>query len=257
MHDPQFAHFAARVFTAAVIGGFGAFLWARPCYASPRPYFKCVGRLAPPERDRIDRVLDARDDAEDVPVAYGRYLAVAVVALGLLELVPAVPPVLPYALMCLVMAGFTLLAYFRFRRATDRRIAPLVRRSPIQVLSPFTIAAIACSFVAVFAVAAYPPQRPGALVGAVAMALLVWVAWRIAQAPALLLGDDPQWEYVVDERVRVCRARNVAVLVCATGAVVVGFAQPYAAAVFYPVYAAFAVAGVTYAYSVMRSIRAA
>ena len=247
----------ARIFTAAVIGGFGAFLWARPCYASPRPYFKCVGRLALPERGRIDRVLDARDDAEDIPAAYGRYLALAVLGLGLLELLPAVPPVLPYALMCLVMAGFTLLAYLRFRRATDRRVAPLVRRSPVHVLSPFGIAAMACSFVAVLAVAAYPPQRLEALVGAVAMAVLVWVAWRIAQAPALLLGDDPQWEYAVDERIRVCRARNVTVLVCATGALVVAFAQPYASAVFYPVYAAFAVAGATYAHSVMQSIRTA
>jgi hypothetical protein len=51
------------------------------------------------------------------------------------------------------------------------------------------------------------------------------VAWRIANAPALLLGIDPEWEYAVDERIRVGRARNAALLACAVGFVFISLAQ--------------------------------
>ncbi|HEX4861786.1 MAG TPA: hypothetical protein VFV07_11155, partial [Rhizomicrobium sp.] len=107
-----------------------------------------------------------------------------------------------------------LLAYLQFRRAVERRVAPLVRRSPFTALPPLLIAGIACSLASALALAVYPPERFGALVVAASTLLLGAVAWRIANAPALLVGLDPQLEYAVDERVRVGRARNVANLAC-------------------------------------------
>jgi hypothetical protein len=250
MAHAHLAYAISRLFTAAVIIGIGLAVLRWPqCYTSVRRYFKRVGELPPSERDRVDRVLAARKEAEDIPAAYGRYLAMTILALGVLGLLPVVPMVLPYALLCLAFAGFTLLAYLRFRRATERRVAPLVRRSALRVFSPVLVAAMICCFIATVGLAAYPPQRVSAIIAVIAMLVLGFVAWRIAEAPALLLGDDPQWEYAVDARVRICRARDVAALACATAVVVVGFAYPSLLAGFHlygtialpVVYAAFAV----------------
>jgi hypothetical protein len=265
MHDLHFKYLFARVFTAALIAGMGlAVLW-RPCYASPIPYFKRLKGLAPADRSRIDRVLAARKAAEDVPDAYGWYLAFTIVALGGLELIPIVPMILPYALVCLAFAGFTLLAYLRFRRAGERRVAPLVRRSPLRVLSPVLVAAMIACFIATVALAAYPPERVSAIVAAAAIVILGFVSWRIAQAPALLLGEDPQWEYVVDEHVRVCRARNVAAITCAPAVVVITLAYPsmvsgfhaYATIALPVVQAAFVVSAILSLGSIFHPVRAA
>jgi hypothetical protein len=231
--------------------------------ASPRCYFKRVGQLTPPERDRLNRVLDARREAEDIPEAYGRYLGVAIMAFGALALVPAVPLILPYALFCLALAGSTLLAYLRFRRATQRRVAPLVRRSALRVLSPVPIATVICGFVATLSVAAYPPQRLSAIIALTAIAVLGFVAWRIAEAPALLLGEDPQWEYAVDEHLRICRARQAPFFACATAFVVVGFgypsllagSQPYAAIALNAAYAAAVVSFIAYLWTLFQTVR--
>jgi len=47
------------------------------------------------------------------------------------------------------------------------------------------------------------------------MTVLVAIAWRIAIAPAVLFGSDPQVEYAVDKRVRFCRATGLLALACA------------------------------------------
>jgi len=70
----------------------------------------------------------------------------------------------------------------------------------------------------------YPPLRLGALAVAAATLLLGITAWRIATAPSLLLGEDPQVEYAIDQRLRVGRATGIAVLACAPGGVFAGFA---------------------------------
>ncbi len=56
--------------------------------------------------------------------------------------------------------------------------------------------------------------------------MLAFMAWRVAVAPAILIGSDPQWEYAVDERVRIGRARSIANLACAQGFVLIVLAQP-------------------------------
>jgi Kef-type K+ transport system membrane component KefB len=72
--------------------------------------------------------------------------------------------------------------------------------------------------------ATHPPERLSALAVAAATTILGIIAWRIAVAPALLLGDDPAFECAVDERIRIGRARSTAVLACAAPAVLVSFA---------------------------------
>ena len=78
-----------------------------------------------------------------------------------------------------------------------------------------------CCFVTTLTLAIYPPLRVGAIVGAVVTLVLGVIAWRIAGAPALLLGVDPQAEYAVDERVRAGRATSIALLACAQALVFV------------------------------------
>ena len=170
--------------------------------------------------------MAAREQAEGVSSDYGRYLGVAAFALALLEAVPGVPFAMPYSLFCLGVAAVTLLAYLQFHRATEQRVAPLVRRSPFSTLPPLLIGCVAASFVVALLFAVDPQNRGGALVVAASTLILGVVAWRIANAPALLLGLDPQYEYALDERLRVGRARNVASLATAPVFVFAAIAQP-------------------------------
>jgi hypothetical protein len=188
--------------------------------------FTCWGEIAPGERERLDRVVAAREEAEGVSSAYGRYLGVAALALALLEAVPGVPFAMPYSLFCLAAAAVMLLAYLQFHRATEQRVAPLVRRSPFSALPPLLIGCIAASFVVALLFAVDPQNRFGALVVAASTLVLGVVAWRIANTRALLLGVDPQYEYALDERLRLGRARNVASLACAPALVFAVIAEP-------------------------------
>jgi len=180
--------------------------------------------MGPSEKQRLDGVLLARKRAEGVPTAYGRYLGAASIALASLELVSWIPMIVPYALVCLGFAIFTLLAYLRVHRATERRTAALRPRSIFTALPFFLIVAMICAFATTLVLATYPPARLGALAVAAATLILGVIAWRVAAAPALLVGDDPQWEYAVDQRVRLGRSRSISVMACALPVVLVSFA---------------------------------
>ncbi len=197
-----------------VVVGLASFAFPR-CFAGVAGYFMRWAKVPADERERFDRVVDAREEAEGISANYGRLLGAIAIALAALETVRAVPFIVPYAVFCLAGATLTMLAYLQFRRAVERRVAPLVRRSPFTAFPPLIIAAVACSFFVALALAAYPPERLGALAVAASTLVLGVIAWRVANAPAMLLGIDPQLEYAVDERVRICRARTVANLACA------------------------------------------
>ncbi|MGC1380882.1 MAG: hypothetical protein WA814_07645, partial [Candidatus Baltobacteraceae bacterium] len=88
------------------------------------------------------------------------------------------------------------------------------------------------------------------------------IAWRIAGAPALLLGDDPQIEYAVDERVRASRATSIALLACAPALVFAAMATHpphavYADAAWWIIVAAFIVTGVQAVLPLRRRLRIA
>jgi hypothetical protein len=212
---------------AMVVCGFAAFVWPR-CFANVAGYFtRWAAKIPPDEQERLSRVVEAREDAEGISANYGRLLGVTAFLLAALEAVRAIPPIVPYALFCLANATVALLAYLQFRRAVERRVAPLVRRSPFTALPAMSIVAVICSFAAMIALATiYSPERAGALAVAASTLLLGTIAWRIAKAPALLLGVDPQLEYAVDERVRVGRARNAANLACAPAFVAIALVSP-------------------------------
>jgi hypothetical protein len=218
----------ARIFTAFVLLFLGIFQIVSPrCFWGLSMYFKGVWRLAmpsgapSPEQERLKRVLAARERAEGDSVTSLRYAGVFTIAMAGLVLFPAVPFVLPYALSCLGMAAAIMVSYLHFRRATQRRVAPLVRRSVWASLPPLAMLATAVCLFGTASFAVYPQFRVGVLIVVVAAIALLGVAWRVATAPAILFGDDSQVEYLVDEHLRFCRAMSFVALACAPPTVLV------------------------------------
>lgn len=220
-------HYAARVALAAALVALGLFALMFPdCFLGIGGYFKRSGNLSPEERERLDRVLAMRRDAEGSSRGYGRYLAVACFVLAAAELVPAVPLVLPYAFCCLAFAFTTFLSYMQIRRATERRVAPLVRRSPLSALPVIAMAAMLCCLAVVLPFIIYSTEWLSAIVVSVSTLVLGLIAWRIAVAPAVLFGKDAAFEYAVDQRLRNARATTIASLACAPAVVFVAYAAP-------------------------------
>jgi hypothetical protein len=219
----------ARWFTAFVLALLGIWQLMTPgCFGGIGLFFRRTrAALAPDQRERLTRVLDARTSAEgsaDVPT---RYAGVFTLVMAAVALIPWVPYVLTYAASCLGMAIATLTAYVQYRRSTERRVAPLMRRTPWMSLPPVAIAATAVCILGTAAFATLPQFRiAGIVVIAVSLALCA-IAWRVAIAPSVLFGDDPQLEYLVDEHVRFCRANNLLGLACAppTVLVMIGWAS--------------------------------
>ncbi len=220
-------HYAARLVLAGALVALGLFALIFPdCFLGVGGYFKLSGNLSREERERLERVLTMRREAEGSSRAYGRYLAAACFVLAAAELIPAVPFVLPYALCCLAFAFATFLSYLQIRRATERRVAPLVRRSPLSALPLIAMAAMLCCFAVVLPFIVYSSERFSAAAVAFSTLILGWIAWRIAVAPALLFGKDAAFEYAVDQRLRNARATTIASLACAPAVVFVAFAAP-------------------------------
>src|SRR5579862_9016170 len=216
----------ARLFTTAVLIGMGILQILRPgCFWGMWMYFSGArAGFSPEQRERLARVLEARERAEGDTDTYTRIVGAFTIVMAPLGLISAVPYVLPYALSCLAMAAAILLSYLNFKRATERRIAPLVRRTAWASLPPLAIVATAVCVLGAGAFAAFPQYRAGAVVVIVSAIVLTAIAWRVAVAPALLLGDDPQLEYIVDEHLRFCRATSLISLACAPPTVLVALA---------------------------------
>jgi len=223
MHH-AFAELWARGWTAMVLAALGTFQVVRPgfFYTCSVYFDRARKKLSPAQSERLQRVLDARSDAEGVSPNAERYAGIVGIAMAGLELVPAIPFGVPYAIYCLAGALTILSSYVQIRRATQRRAAPLVPRSPFDALPPAMIAALAACFSGVALFAIYPPYRAGAIGVGAAMLILAWIAWRIAGSQAVLFGDDPQLEYAVDERLRANRVSGTVALACAPAVVLVG-----------------------------------
>ena len=185
------------------------------CFDGIRTYFRgaWVG-LSAEQSKRLKSVIEARTCAEGGGTTV-RYAGFFTISLGALGLWPAIPYILPYAATCLAMACATWMAYRKFRRATEPRFAPLVRRTPLEALPPVTILSVALCLIGTAAFASVPEFRIAAAAVVISMTVLVTIAWRIAVAPAVLFGSDPQVEYAVDKRVRFCRATGLLALACA------------------------------------------
>ncbi|HET6276886.1 MAG TPA: hypothetical protein VFE16_13225 [Candidatus Cybelea sp.] len=202
---------------AALVGTAALAFFRRNLFGEITGYFtRVAGRLTWMDRARLQRVIEARQRIETVPSTYTRVFAAIALVLAPLEFSPAVPFIVPYATMAVAMAFGMLGVYALLCSRWNPRAAALVRRSVLAVLPAPMLAALTGSFLATLALASTPGQRFGGIAVALALLVMAAVAWRIAVAPTLLLGIDPEWEYVVDERLRVGRARAIVVLACIT-----------------------------------------
>ena len=213
----------ARTFTALMLALLGGLQILRPgCFWGMSMYF--VGARSafdPEQRARLARAIAARAGVEGDTDTYTRYAGIFTLAMAPVEIIAAVPYVLPYAAAALATAVAMLASYLHFRRAADLRVAPLVRRTVWTALPPASIVAAAICVLGAAVFAALPPYRVGATIVVLAAIALCAIAWRVAVAPALLVGDDPQLEYLIDEHVRFCRATSLIGLACAPPTVLV------------------------------------
>jgi hypothetical protein len=215
---------------ASLVGVAALALFLRNFFGISGYFTRLSGRLMWMDRVRLQRVIEARQRVEAVPSIYTRTFAAIALALAGLEFAPSVPFIVPFAVMSVALAFGTFGLYVLFCRRWNPRAAALVRRSVFSALSVPMLAALTGSFVVTVAFAPIPAQRFGAIAVALCVLVLGVIAWRIAVAPTLLLGIDPEWEYVVDERLRVGRARGLVVLGCITVSLFASVADQAAAA---------------------------
>lgn len=216
----------ARLVTAGALVLLGVLQIVAPsCFWGMSMYFKGArAAFSLDQRERLARVLTARERAEGNTDAYRRFVGILTILMAPISLIPSIPFVLPYSLSCVAMAASILVSYLHFRRATERRVAPLVRRNVWASLPPLAVAATMVCLAGAASFGIYPQFRTGVLVAVLAAIVLFAVAWRVATAPAILFGDDSQLEYLVDEHVRFSRATNLLALVCAPPTVLVALA---------------------------------
>lgn len=216
----------ARLYTGVVLALLGVAQLASPgCFANVTVLFRGARKgLAPDQVGRLERVIESRSRVEGRSGRQSRLVGVVTIAAAALELLPGIPFIIPYAIACLAMALSLLFAYLHFRRVTEVRVAPLVRRTPLAALPPAVIAAAAVCFVGTVIFSSLPQFRIGAFAVAASMVVLLWIAWRVAVSPAMLFGEDPEFEYAVDAHVRFSRATGVVALACAPAVVLVGLA---------------------------------
>lgn len=213
----------ARIVTTGALILLGVLQIITPgCFSGVSMYFKGArAAFSSEQRERLAHILAARRDAEGDSDVYSRYAGGLFILMAPLALVPSVPYVLPYALSCLAKAAAVLLSYLRVRRATERRVAALVYRSPWASLPPLAIAAAAVCLLGATYFAAYPQFRFGVVVVIASSIALFGIAWRVAVSRTILFGNDSQLEYAIDEHVRFCRATSLVALACTPPTVLV------------------------------------
>jgi hypothetical protein len=227
LHDRELI---MRVFWASLLALAGVAILVRPnlllWLSGTSCCFRAPNDLSPDQATRLSKTLEARRQAEATPQPWQRWLGILALVLAVAQVIPAVPYAIPYAVFCLGLATCRLLSYSAIRRATQRRVAPLVRRSPLEAFQPFLVLTVAVALASVLLMGWVAPLRPAVIVVALATALLIWIAWQIASGRVLLFGDDPKMEYAVDRRVREGRVMNLALLACAPAFVLAAPSSP-------------------------------
>jgi hypothetical protein len=197
---------------AGIMGALGIVVIFRPKpFGDIYAYVRRTFASATPERaQRLERVLDARAAAEAGSSPYLRLAGGIALSMAASVFALHVPILTAFGAACFSIAVIVTLAYGQFRRPSERRAATLTRRAPLFALSPVVIAyAVLCSYGG-FQLLEFAQWRVGVVALLAAEAIVLLLAWRIAAAPARLLGEDPEVENLVDERVRYCRANLIA-----------------------------------------------
>lgn len=172
------------------------------------------------ERDRIQRADDERERISPVP----RYIVSGVgFAIAIVVIARIVPPTVGYAIVCLALAGLRIADQIAEERAPRRRAAVLGRSRRVDPVLLTWIGLSAASALLLVPWLLGEATRVSTIIVGLCVAAMVVVAWRVANAPLLLLGNDLEAEQVVDRETRVNRTGNACFLSVAAVSVFVGF----------------------------------
>jgi hypothetical protein len=183
---------------------------------------------------RLRAVIDRRDELEGLGRKPAIISSISYFVFGLLCLLHIVTPAIAYALACADVALMFAWMYARVRNRSQRRAASLAPRRQIAVVPPLAFAgALLAAAVPLLFVSDVNLRVPALLVSLSSLAIVV-SAWSIAGMAAVLVGDEPDLEVYVDERIR--RSRVSAMLTFAYAVIPVFIAVVTREAVNLPVY---------------------
>jgi len=172
------------------------------------------------EQSRIERADNAR---ERVPAVPHYILAGLSFGTACASLANAVPPTVAYALLCLVLAARSIVDQVAEECAPRRRSAVMGRSRRVDPVLLIWVVLAAVSALLLVPWVLVQTDRVAAIVVTGCAATMVAVAWRIASAPPLLLGDDLEAEQIVDRETRATRTGKACFLAIAASAVFLSF----------------------------------
>lgn len=173
------------------------------------------------DESRIERADDNRERTS--PQVRYAASAVGFLMCGAL-LAHLVTPAVAYALLCFSMAGRSLADQI-VEEQTPRRRSAVIGRS--RSMSPVLVVWIACAAIASLSLVPWlfeDAYRIAAGVVAACVAIMLAVAWRVANAPPLLFGTDLAAEEVVDRETRALRTGNACFFTLCAVTIFVAFA---------------------------------
>jgi hypothetical protein len=172
------------------------------------------------EQSRIERADNVRERRPALP----RYVLAGVsFATACALLAYAIPPTVAYAILCLVLAARCIVDQIAEERAPRRRSAVLGRSRRVDPVLSIWIAFAAAATLLLIPWVLNEPNRAAAIVVAGCAAAILAVAWRIATAPPLLLGNDLEAEQVADRETRATRTGMACFFAVAAVAAFLGF----------------------------------
>ncbi len=158
------------------------------------------------EQSRIERADHSRERSPALP----RYVLAAVSFGTACALITnAVPPAVAYAILCLLLAARCIVDQIAEERASRRRSALLGRSRHIDPVLLIWVGLAAVSALFLIPWVLDPAVRAAAIMVSVCVSTMFAVAWRIATAPPLLLGNDLEAEQIVDRETRATRTGMV------------------------------------------------
>ncbi len=158
---------------------------------------------------RLRAVLERRDQLEGLgrkPVVIS---SISYFCFGLLCLLHIVTPAIAYALACADVALMFAWMYARVRNRSQRRAASLAPRRQITVVPPLAFVGALLAATVPLLFVTDPDLRVAALLVSLSSLAITVSAWSIAGMAAVLVGDDPDLEVYVDERLRRVRAGSL------------------------------------------------
>jgi hypothetical protein len=161
---------------------------------------------------RLRSVLDRREELEGLGRRPMLVSSISYFFFGVLCLLRLVTPAIAYALACADVALMFAWMYARVRNRGERRAASLSPRRQSSVIPPLAFAgAIVAAAMPLLFVTDPNLRLPALLVSLSSLAIVV-SAWSVAGMAAVLVGEDPDVEVYVDERLRRVRVGSMLVL---------------------------------------------